>query len=96
MHKKILLIHSGNETFVQLDREILGISYDVRELYAAHKFPAGFADYFCGIKDSDVLFCWFASWNSFWALLIGKLFRKPSILVIGGYDVANLPPTPGK
>lgn len=91
MRPKILLVHSGNETFVELDREILNGFAEVQDFYAARKFPKGFIRYWRGIKDADVLYCWFASWNSFWALIFAKLLGKPSILVIGGYDLANLP-----
>jgi glycosyltransferase involved in cell wall biosynthesis len=91
MQPKILFIHSSDEAFVKLDRELLNISFELQDFYATRKFPAKFMYYFRAIKGADVLFCWFASWNSFWALLIARIFRKPSILVIGGYDVANLP-----
>jgi glycosyltransferase involved in cell wall biosynthesis len=88
---KILFVHSSDETFVKLDRELLGASFELIDLYLARKFPHNLIQYWRGINEADILFCWFASWNSFWALLIARLIRKPSILVIGGYDVANLP-----
>jgi glycosyltransferase involved in cell wall biosynthesis len=91
MRPKIFFVHSGNETFVKLDRKLLSASFDVKDFYVARKFPAEFMLYWRGIKRADILFCWFASWNSFWALLIARIFRKPSIMVIGGYDVADLP-----
>ena len=88
---RIFFLHSGNEQFVKIDRDLLSDSNIVLEYHASRKFPFGVIQYWRGIKESDILFCWFASWNSFWALLISKLFQKPSILVIGGYDIANLP-----
>ena len=88
---RIFFIHSGNETFVKLDRDILSEFAIVQDFYAARKFPNRFLAYWHGVKKSDIVFCWFASWNSFWALLIAKMLCKPSILVIGGYDLANLP-----
>jgi glycosyltransferase involved in cell wall biosynthesis len=91
MRPKILFVHSGNETFVELDREILSDFAEVQDFYAVRKFPIGLIHYWRGIKGSDIVFCWFASWNSFWALLFAKLLQKPSLLVIGGYDLANLP-----
>jgi len=91
MQPKILFVHSGNETFVKLDREILSEFAEVTDLYARHKFPVGFGQYWHGVRNADIVFCWFASWNSLWALLIAKLFTKPSVLVIGGYDLADLP-----
>ncbi|MFZ5919794.1 MAG: glycosyltransferase family 4 protein [Chloroflexota bacterium] len=91
MRPKIFFVHSGNETFVKLDCEILSGMAEVRDYYARRKFPAGLTHFWRGIKSSDIVFCWFASWNSFWVLLFAKLLRRPSLLVIGGYDVANLP-----
>lgn len=91
MPARIFFVHSGNETFVRLDHELLSQSFMVDDFYASRKFPAEFPRFWRGVKNSDVVFCWFASWNSFWALWIAKILRKPSVLVIGGYDVANLP-----
>ena len=91
MWHKVFFVHAGNETFVRLDRDLLSEFADVQDFHASKKFPKGLWNYWRGIRKADIIFCWFASWNSFWALLIAKLFRKPSILVIGGYDIANLP-----
>jgi glycosyltransferase involved in cell wall biosynthesis len=88
---RIFFVHSGNEQFVKLDRQILSESFDVHDFHAVHKFPTDFWKYWRGIIESDFVFCWFASWNSFWALLVAWILRKPSTLVIGGYDLANLP-----
>src|SRR5574341_976591 len=91
MRSKIFFVHSGNETFVELDRVILSDFAEVWDYYTVHKFPVGLLHYWRGIKSSDIVFCWFASWNSYWTLLYAKLLQRPSLLVIGGYDVANLP-----
>jgi len=88
---RIFFLHSGNETFVKLDRDLLRKFAVVQDFYAARKFPNGFLSYLQGVKKSDIVFCWFSSWNAFWALLIAKILHKPSLLVIGGYDLANLP-----
>ena len=88
---KILFVHSGNESFVSLDREILKEFSNVKDLFVLRKFPAGFSQYLRGVKEADIVFCWFASWNSFWAILVARLYKKPSVLIVGGYDVADLP-----
>jgi glycosyltransferase involved in cell wall biosynthesis len=88
---EVLFVHSGRETFVEIDREILSGFANVNDLYAPNKFPRDFLRYWQGMRTSQIVFCWFASWNSFWALLLARLFRRPSLLVIGGYDVASLP-----
>jgi glycosyltransferase involved in cell wall biosynthesis len=43
------------------------------------------------VSANDVVFAWFASWHSFLPMLYARLLGKPSILVIGGYDVAKIP-----
>jgi glycosyltransferase involved in cell wall biosynthesis len=88
---KVLFIHSGNESFVQLDRELLGRSFDVDDLFMRRKFPFDMVKLWKGVWHADVLYCWFASWNSFWAMLFARLVGKKSVLVIGGYDIADLP-----
>jgi len=88
---RIFFVDSGNGTFVKIDREILREFADVDDFVASYKFPYMFGRYWQGVKKADIVFCWFASWNSLWALVFAKLLRTPSILVIGGYDLANLP-----
>jgi glycosyltransferase involved in cell wall biosynthesis len=91
MPPRIFFIHTGSETFVKLDRDILSEFAEVHDFQQARKFPMDFINYWRGVKQSDIVFCWFASWNSFWALLLARLFHKPSVLVIGGYDIAKVP-----
>jgi glycosyltransferase involved in cell wall biosynthesis len=43
---------------------------------------------------SDAVFGWFASWHTFWPVTLAWLMRKPSIVVIGGYDTADMPEIP--
>lgn len=40
---------------------------------------------------SDICFSWFASGHSFVAVVLSMLFRKKSVVVAGGYDVAYAP-----
>lgn len=91
MKLKVLFVHSGNETFTKLDQKLLESSNNVYNFYVQRKFPAGFYRYWHEVRNVEIIFCWFASWNSFWILWLARLFKKPSLLVIGGYDTANLP-----
>ncbi|MBZ5596310.1 MAG: glycosyltransferase family 4 protein [Acidobacteriia bacterium] len=43
------------------------------------------------VRNHDLVFGWFASWHSFLPLLFARLLRRPSLLIIGGYDVAAMP-----
>ena len=46
---------------------------------------------FRGVLWSDITFSWFADIHAFWALRLSKLFKKKSIVVVGGFEVANVP-----
>lgn len=88
---RIFFVHTGNETFTKIDHDLLSETFEVEDFHASRKFPVEILKYWRGAQQCDVVFCWFASWNSLWAILFARLMRKKSILVIGGYDVANLP-----
>lgn len=38
----------------------------------------------------DLFYCWFADYHSYLPVLFAKIFRKKSIVVIGGYDVCRI------
>jgi len=46
---------------------------------------------FLKLKDANILFSEFASWHSAVGVLCCKILKKKSIIVVGGYDAANLP-----
>jgi glycosyltransferase involved in cell wall biosynthesis len=89
--KKILFVHNGNEKFIQIDKDLLAWHFEIDDLYL-QKLPALLS---CRIlqrvKSADLVFGWFASWHTFLPFLVARVLRKPSILVIGGYDLANEP-----
>ena len=39
----------------------------------------------------DLVFGWFASWHTLLPIEFARILRKPSLLIIGGYDVADIP-----
>ena len=40
---------------------------------------------------ADLVFGWFASWHTFFPITLAGLLRKPSVMIIGGFDTANMP-----
>lgn len=56
---------------------------------------------FCRISDflrlsklilgSDIIFGWFATEFTVFGIILSKLYRKKSIVVVGGYDIENMP-----
>lgn len=75
---------------MRLDLEELRKSFDVTEHFESSRSvnPIGL---WREVKEHDVVFGWFASWHTFLPVQFAKLLGKPSVLVVGGYDVANLP-----
>ena len=43
------------------------------------------------VREADVVFGWFASWHTFLPFTLAWVLRKPSVLVVGGFDTANMP-----
>jgi glycosyltransferase involved in cell wall biosynthesis len=89
MHR-ILFVHNGPTHFVQLDLDELRERYDVTECYLRSRWINA-ASIWQQVRTHDLVFGWFASWHTFLPLLFARLLRKPSLLVIGGYDLANMP-----
>ena len=88
--RRILFIHNSLTEFVRLDLEELRKDFEVTERFEKSRFinPAAL---WKQVKTHDLVFGWFASWHTFLPFQFAKLLGKPSILVTGGYDVANMP-----
>ncbi len=46
---------------------------------------------FVGVCKNDIIYCWFAELPALLAVFFAKLLHKKSIVVVGGYEVANVP-----
>ncbi|MGC9337921.1 MAG: glycosyltransferase family 4 protein, partial [Candidatus Cloacimonadia bacterium] len=42
------------------------------------------------VKRADLVFIWFASYHAFITILVANLFKKPKVVVVGGYDASNI------
>ncbi|WP_425421103.1 glycosyltransferase [Phaeodactylibacter xiamenensis] len=87
----ILIVHNALTTFVRIDRDLLQENYAVEELYLKRKVNLNPIQIWKSVKRNDLVFGWFASWHTFLPILFAWLQGKPSILVAGGYDTANVP-----
>jgi glycosyltransferase involved in cell wall biosynthesis len=86
---KILFIYQKSISFVQKDLDILKLNYALKEF----QFE-GIKDVIRlggAIKNTDIVFSWFAKLHAFFAVLFSKLFGKYSVVVAGGDDVACVP-----
>jgi glycosyltransferase involved in cell wall biosynthesis len=87
---EILFVYSRDSTFVSIDRELLGRRWSVRPWPQPRSLvnPLAVA---AAVRGSDLVFGWFASWHTFWPVTLAWLMRRPSVVVIGGFDTAKLP-----
>ena len=87
---EILFVYSRDSTFVSIDRDLLGHRWSVRP-WAQPRSVINPLAVAAAVRRSDLVFGWFASWHTFWPVTIAWLLRRPSVVVIGGFDTAKLP-----
>jgi glycosyltransferase involved in cell wall biosynthesis len=88
--KRVLFVHNRKASFVAIDRAILAERYTVDDLYQPGRIPNPVA-VVKGVVGADLVFGWFAHWHTFFPITLAWLLRKPSVLVVGGFDTANMP-----
>lgn len=82
---KILFVHHKlNATFIQNDLKILRKHYNVENF---HYTSGKTLQLFKKIKECDLVYVWFISYPAFLVTQIAKIYKKPVILVAGGYGV---------
>ena len=95
---KILFVRTLNSSFIQKDLELLRKYFDVRVVdfvLSIRRRPKDtlktMLNMIKSILWADATFSWFAGTHAFWAVRLSKIFRKKSIVVVGGYEVAKVP-----
>ncbi len=87
---KVLVVYYRNKTtFIQRDIDILSKHFEVDEI--SIKKVQDIIALAKKIGDCDVVFVWFAGKHAGISVLLAKLLGKKSVVVVGGYDVANVP-----
>jgi glycosyltransferase involved in cell wall biosynthesis len=87
---RLLFVKSRRASFIELDQRLLAERYDVHELYQ----PGHFADPRAVVREvlmADVIVGWWASWHTFLPFTLAWLLRKPTLLIVGGFDTAAEP-----
>lgn len=88
--RRLLFVKSRRASFIELDQRLLAERYDVHELYQ----PGHFSDPRVVIREllaADVIVGWWASWHTFLPFTLAWLLRKPTLLIVGGFDTAAEP-----
>jgi len=89
---KILFVYPDLSSFVKTDLEILKRHFDVIPYqWTRTRDLKNILRVIWHILRTDLSFVWFAGGHAARVVFFSKLFRKKSIVVVGGYEVANLP-----
>ncbi|MCL4486532.1 MAG: glycosyltransferase family 4 protein, partial [Chloroflexi bacterium] len=88
--RRLLFVHNHPSRFVQLDLALLAERYQVREWYQRTR-AVNLAALARAVDESDLVFGWFASWHTLFPALLASRAHRPVVLVVGGYDTANMP-----
>jgi glycosyltransferase involved in cell wall biosynthesis len=86
---KILFTSTLHTTFIREDIRLLQKRYDVDEFISSGILMPLRA--LSRVVRCDVTFTWFASVYAFFIVLLARVMRKRSIVVIGGVDAARIP-----
>ena len=87
---RILFVYSRQRSFVDIDLALLRERWDVREWAQPGRYANPLA-VLREVRRADLVFGWFASWHTFWPFTFARMLGKPSLLVTGGFDTANMP-----
>ena len=96
----ILFIYPVFGTFVKKDYEILKKHFQIRKFHykAGKKITINlqsqikmFIWLLKNIWLAKFIYIWFADYHSFLPVLFGKIFKKKSIIIVGGYDAVSIP-----
>jgi len=91
--KKVFFIYAIDSPFIKKDLELLKKHFQVSTLFFKGLKKKTW-DFFKIVKNilwADVSFSWFAGAHAYWAVMLSKILKKKSIVVVGGYEVANFP-----
>lgn len=95
MKKNILVFCIRLSSFIQRDIDILKYYYNVRIIEFNIKEPKQFLSNFNYFLKSlfwaNIYYSWFANYHSFFSAVVGKLLRKKTIIIVGGYDIEYVP-----
>lgn len=88
---KILFVYTDLSSFVKADLEILKRHFDVEPVqWTRTRDVKNMLRIIWHILRTDLSFTWFAGGHAARVVFLSKLFGKKSIVVVGGYEVANV------
>lgn len=88
---RILFVHNKLTRFVRIDRDLLAVRHCVTERHETSVRNLRPNQIWREVEKHDLVFCWFASWHDYFPVMFARLLGKPSVVVVGGYDLACVP-----
>ena len=86
----LLYVHPVDPSFIRIDRDALAARWEIESLHQPGRVPRLWRG-LRGVLRADLVFGWWASWHTFFPVTLAWLLRKPSVLIIGGFDTASVP-----
>ena len=88
-NEKILFVHYSFTSFIKKDYEILDKHFNVNKL--TWKGKRNLFSIARNVLKSDIALSWFAGDPAAIMVFFSRLFGKRSIVIVGGFEVANIP-----
>ena len=87
---RVLFVYTRPSRFVDIDRDALAARHEVVD-HRARPRPQWAAATLAAARRADAVFSWFAGWHSAVAVAAARAAGIPSVLVVGGVDLAAMP-----
>ena len=76
---------------LQQEYETIPIYLNLIEKDLIRLFNIGISKIIPGILKSDISLTWFVDYHTVFVIFISKLFRKKSVVIVGGHEICNMP-----
>ena len=95
---KLVFIVDEKSNFSLEDSALLSHDYGLMPIYLnliekdfLKMFNIGISKIIPGILKSDISITWFVDYHTVFVVFFSKLFRKKSIVLVGGHEICNMP-----
>jgi len=96
---KALLFYPNESSFIRVDQKILGEFLALKSIclsqaqgrWAYLKALLGIAPKILAVPEARLCISWFADYHAFIMVMAAKLFKRKSVIFIGGYDAVHYP-----
>jgi glycosyltransferase involved in cell wall biosynthesis len=87
---RILFACGSDPSFIRIDRELIAERWPLEEWRQPGRFT-NLARLVPMLRRCDLVVGWWASWATFFPVVLGRALGRPSLLIVGGFDTANMP-----